>query len=281
MLPLLDIGCNGGEAQFYLNDKLVGSLSQLQFGHSATFPKAKIVRVSLDKGTNLLLCKVARQGVVPSTPKSFTLRAGLITDPYRKDPSPIREMAPDALLYLPALQQGNTGAAGAAFKAIDDFKGGVAEGWKFTDGNNQNYQVVDSGDPSRGKVLKRTINYVWNFAPAVQYREFAPGTLNADSQLGISFWMKTEEAVHVEVTLMAGGQKYSASVGVETDWQEYRLPYDQFVKPGPMGESITPEALKKVNRISFLPVNDSSLVRSVLYIGDLSILEKNNHPPPR
>jgi hypothetical protein len=110
LLPLLDIGCNGGEAQFYLNDKLVGSLSQLQFGHSATFPKAKIVRVSLDKGTNLLLCKVARQGVVPSTPKSFTLRAGLITDPYRKDPSPIREMAPDALLSLPALQQGNTGA---------------------------------------------------------------------------------------------------------------------------------------------------------------------------
>ena len=241
MLPLLDIGCNGGEAQFYLNDKLVGSLSQLQFGHSATFPKAKIVRVSLDKGTNLLLCKVARQGVVPSTPKSFTLRAGLITDPYRKDPSPIREMAPDALLSLPALQQA-----------------------KY-----------------RGKVLKRTINYVWNFAPAVQYREFAPGTLNADSQLGISFWMKTEEAVHVEVTLMAGGQKYSASVGVETDWQEYRLPFDQFVKPGPIGESITPEALKKVNRISFLPVNDSSLVRSVLYIGDLSILEKNNHPPPR
>jgi hypothetical protein len=271
---LLDIGCIGGEAKFYLNDKPVASLSQLQFGHSGTFPKSKIVRVSLEQGTNLLLCKVAPQGIVSSTPKSFTLRAALITDPSRKDPSPICEIAPDALLSMPTLQQGNTGAAGAVIKAIDDFKGGVAEGWKFTNGNNQNYQVVDSGDPSRGKVLKRTINYVWNFSPAVLYREFAPGTLNADSQLGIRFWMKTEEAVHVEVSLMAGGQKYSASVGVGTEWQEYRVPFDQFIKPGPTGEPITPDALKKVSRISFLPVNDSSLVRSVLYMGDLSILEK-------
>jgi hypothetical protein len=278
---LLDIGCIGGEAQFYLNDKLVGSLSQLQFGHSATFPKSKIVRVSLDKGTNLLLCKVVPQGVVPSTPKSFTLRAALITDPFRKDPSPIREIVPDALMTLPALQQGNTGVAGAVIKAVDDFKGGVAEGWKFTEGNNQNYQVVESGDPSHGKVLKRIINHVWNFAPAVQFREFAPGTLNADSQLGIRFWMKTEEAVHVEVSLMVGGQKYSASVGVGTEWQEYRVPFDQFVKPGPAAEPITPDALKKVNRISFLPVNDSSLVRSVLYISDLSILEKQPSPPAK
>jgi hypothetical protein len=276
---LLDIGCNGGEAQFFLNDKPVASLSQRQFGHSATFPKSKIVRVTLEQGANLLLCKVTPEGMAKG-PKAFTLRSAWITDPARKDPSPIHQIAPDALLALPALQKGNTGAAGAGVKILDDFKGGVAEGWKFTDGDNQNYQIVDSGDLLRGKVLKRTINYVWNIAPAVQYREFLPGILLADSQLGIRFWMKTEEPVYVEVSLMAGNQKYSASVGVGTEWQEYRLPFERFVKPGPTGEPITPDALKKVNRISFLPVNDSSLVRSVLYMGDLSILEKQAAPAP-
>ena len=175
---------------------------------------------------------------------------------------------------LPALQQGNAGAAGCSFQVINDFQNGLAEGWKFTSGECQGYQVIESGDPSRGKVLKRAIQYVWDHAPSVLYREIKPGTPGAGSQRGIRFWMKTDEPVYAEVSLMAGNERYCTSVGVGTEWQEYRVPFDRFVKPGPNGEPITPEALEKVDRISFMPVNDSSLFRSVLYIDDLSILEK-------
>jgi hypothetical protein len=270
---LLDASCNGGEAQFYLNDKPVAFLTPLQFGHTTNPQKSKIVRLELEKGPNLLLCKVAPQGI-PSTPRSFTLRATIITDAFGKDASSIHIISPDKVLILPALQQGNAGAAGCSFQVINDFQNGLAEGWKFTTGECQSYQVIDSGDPSRGKVLKRTIQYVWDHSPSVLYREIKQGTLGAETQRGIRFWMKTDEPVYAEVTLMAGNQKYSASVGVGTEWQEFRVPFDRFVKPGPNVEPITPEALKKVDRISFMPVNDSSLFRSVLYIDDLSILEK-------
>jgi len=270
---VLDIGCQGAEADFYLNDQWVASLSQHQLGRSAKPQNAKTVRVPLEKGANLLLCKVTPDSAPTDLPR--TLRAGFITDPWEQRAVSMRVLSPEQVLRSPGMGRGIAAAAGAKVRTLDDFQNGSAVEWKFGRGTCQDLQVVESGDAARGKVLKREIQYGWDQAPAALYREIKPGTLAADSQGGIRVWLKSDNAVWVDLGLGSGSRQSVARVRVGTQWQEFRVPFDQFVKPGAGGGPITADELKKADRLTIMPRNDDWYLYSLtLYIDDFGWLEK-------
>ena len=88
-------------------------------------------------------------------------------------------------------------------------------------------------------------------------------------------WLKADNPVWVDLGLGAGNRQFVARVRVGTEWQEFRVPFDQFVKPGSGGGPITADELQKVNRLTVMPRNDDWYLYSLtLYIDDLGLLER-------
>jgi hypothetical protein len=269
---VLDIGCKGVEAVFWLNDRPVASLSQRQFGHSGNTHRDSTLRVHLEKGPNILLCKVTA-GISAEDHRVCSIRATLVTDPGQKEKAGLRLLPAQAVLSNPMMRQGKAAAAGAVVRPIDDFSKGVSEGWKFSQGSCQNLQVVESGDAARGKVLKRELNSATDVQRAVLFREIAPGILS-DGQQGIRVWLKSSYPVWIDLGLAAGNTQYVAKVRAGTDWEESRVPFDQFIKFGTAETALTPADLKRINRLTVMPRNDDGLWSELtLFISDLGVLQ--------
>lgn len=271
---LLDLGYPAGQAEFFLNNKSIAALSQQTMGGTGKLLNARTVRVTLEKGGNLLMCKAAAGGD-PEVAPVWTLRATVVTDPEEKRFVPVRELTPQQVQSLPQLRQGDAWAAAAGTQTLDDFENGSTGDWKFQPGPCQHYQVADSGERARGKVLRRDMEFVWDKAPAQLYRDLKPGMLAAASYGGLRVWMKADQPAFVDLNLEAGNQRFGARVSVGTEWREHRVPFEKFVKTGPGGDAITANELKRVNRLVVVPRNDDWAFRNLtLYIDDLGLLKK-------
>ena len=172
------------------------------------------------------------------------------------------------------MHQGKAAAAGAVVQPIDDFRKGSAEGWKFSQGSCQNLQVVESGDPARGKVLKRELRRAWDVPIATMYREIKPGILK-DASRGIRVWLKSSSPAWIDLILAVGNTQYVAKVRAGADWEESRLPFDQFIKFGTADTALPVGDLAKINRIIVTPRNDSDNWEELtLFISDVGGLQQ-------
>ncbi len=269
---LLDLGYLAGQAEFYLNNKKIAALSQQQLGQSGKLQNVRTVRVPIEKGNNLLLCKtVADSG--PADASVWTVRAAVITDPEEKRFVPVHTLTPEQVQSLPQLLQGTGWAAAAKVHALDDFESGSPGAWKFQPGPCQYYKVVDSGDAARGKVLRRDMVFEWDKAPALLSRDFNSGTLAPESYGGLRVWLKADQPAFFDMDLDAGNQRFATSLSLGTEWQEFRLPFEEFVKVGAGGTPITADELKKADRLTLRP-RIENLHALTIYIDDFGLLKK-------
>ena len=131
---VLDIGCQGGEAEFCLNDKRVASLSQHQLGRSARPKNPDRPRAVGERGQTRGGDAGGRAPAVITGPAGERRRAFACV------------WSPEQVLRLPGMGRGMEGVAGDKVRTLDDFQNGSAGEWKFAGGTCQNYQVVESGD---------------------------------------------------------------------------------------------------------------------------------------
>jgi Pectate lyase superfamily protein len=274
---LLNIGCKGTEATFFLNDQPVASLSQHSLGHSGGAHRDSTVRVHLEKGVNILLCK-ASVGASAEEQRVSTIRAAIVTDPGQKGKVGLRLLPVEETPNQPMMHRGKAAAAAAMVQPMDDLHNAQAEGWKFTEGSCRNLQVVESGDPARGKVLKRELNNVTDQQKAELYREIAPGSLSETEQ-GIRIWLKTSYPVWVDLVLSVGSTQFVAKVKVGTDWEEYRVPFDKFIKSSTADSPLALSDLKNIKRLTVTPRNDDGMwTELTLFISDLGVMKQPSAP---